>query len=305
MYDQTYQLDIPVKFHTEKKGGQMPEIENSGKTTKSQNENDEEGNESGILSALIRELKREFGHVLEKIKVEDVRIGLAYTGVLLSENYGGVACTPLYEFSGCPALDFSEILKGKTAGKILELTLSKNPLEAAVGIATVNALSNMLRDLKPENFPASDIDILDLIKPEDRVAMVGYFGPLVPKILEITDKLAVLEKREIEAAKIRVLPSKRAGEALPASDIIILSASILANRTFDGLLVCRGAAREVILLGPSASLYPKPFFERGITAVMGTRIMDSKTMLTVVSEAGGTKKLHQYCGQKVAFRKNK
>ena len=160
MYDQTYQLDIPVKFHTEKKGGQMPEIENSGKTTKSQNENDEEGNESGILSALVRELRREFGPVLEKIKVEDVRIGLAYTGVLLSENYGGVACTPLYEFSGCPALDFSEILKGKTAGKILELTLSKNPLEAVVGIATVNALSNMLRDLKPENFPASDIDIL-------------------------------------------------------------------------------------------------------------------------------------------------
>ena len=305
MYDQTYQLDIPVKFHIEKKGGQMPEIENSGKTTKSQNENDEEGKESGILSALVRELRREFGPVLEKIKVEDVRIGLAYTGVLLSENYGGVACTPLYEFSGCPALDFSEILKGKTAGKILELTLSKNPLEAVVGIATVNALSNMLQDLKPENFPASDIDILDLIKPEDRVAMVGYFGPLVPKILEITDKLTVLEKREIEAAKIRILPSKRAGEVLPASDIIILSASTLANRTFDGLLACRGAAREVILLGPSAPLYPKPFFERGITAVMGTRIMDSKTMLTVVSEAGGTKKLHQYCGQKVAFRKNK
>jgi uncharacterized protein (DUF4213/DUF364 family) len=34
---------------------------------------------------------------------------------------------------------------------------------------------------------------IDLIKPEDRVAMVGYFGPLVPKILKITDNLLSLK----------------------------------------------------------------------------------------------------------------
>jgi uncharacterized protein (DUF4213/DUF364 family) len=144
---------------------------------------------------------------------------------------------------------------------------------------------------------------IDLIKPEDRVAMVGYFGPLVPKILKITDKLTVLEKREIEDPKTMTLPSEKAREVLPISDVIILSASTLANRTFDELISFRGAAREVVLLGPSAPLYPAPFFERSITAIMGTRIIDPLTMLTVVSEAGGTKKLHQYCGEKVAFRK--
>ncbi len=188
---------------------------------------------------------------------------------------------------------------------MLELALSENPLEAAVGIATANALSHMLRDIKPENFPPSNIDILDLIKPEDRVATVGYFGPLVPKILKITEKLTVLEKREIESPETRTLPSEKAREVLPASDVIILSASTLANRTFDELLSLRGAAKEIVLLGPSTPLYPAPFFERGITAVMGTRILDPLTMLTVVSEAGGTKKLHKYCGEKVAFRKNR
>jgi uncharacterized protein (DUF4213/DUF364 family) len=259
--------------------------------------------EIGILPALVSSLKRDLGPALEEIEVKDMRIGLAYTGVLISENYGGVACTPLYEFSGCPALGFAGSLKGKTADKLLEFALSENPLEAAVGIATANALSHMLRDLKPENFPVSDTDILDLIKPEDRVAMVGYFGPLVPKILKITDKLTVLEKREIEDPKTMTLPSEKAGEVLPISDVIILSASTLANRTFDELISFRGAAREVVLLGPSAPLYPAPFFERSITTIMGTRIIDPLTMLTVVSEAGGTKKLHQYCGEKVAFRK--
>lgn len=259
-----------------------------------------EGNE--ILPSLVNAFKNDLGPTLEEIEVKDVRIGLAYTGVLLSENYGGVACTPLYEFSGCPALGFAGFMKGKTADKVLELALSENPLEAAVGIATVNALSHMLRDVKPEKFPTSNIDILDLIKPDDRVAMVGYFGPLIPKILKITNKLTVLEKREIESPETRTLHSKKAREVFPTSDVIILSASTLANRTFDELLSLRGTAREVVLLGPSAPLYPAPFFERGITAVMGTRIIDPLIMLIIVSEAGGTKKLHQYCGEKVAFR---
>lgn len=261
--------------------------------------------EYSVVAALINELRQNLGSALEEIKAEDVRIGLAYTGVLISGNYGGVACTPLYEFSGCPALGFTETIKGKTADKMLELALSENPLEAAVGIATVNALSQMLRELEPENFTVSNVDVLDLIKPGDRVAMVGYFGPLVPKILKITEKLTVLEKREIESPETRTLPSEKAREVLPQSDVIIISASTLANRTFDELLSLRGTAREVILLGPSAPLYPTPFFARGITALMGTRILDPMTMLTVISEAGGTKKLHQCCGAKVAFRRSK
>lgn len=260
--------------------------------------------EYSVVAALINELRQNLGSTLEEIKAEDVRIGLAYTGVLISGNYGGVACTPLYEFSGCPALGFTETIKGKTADKMIELALSENPLEAAVGIAAVNALSQMLRELEPENFTVSNIDVLDLIKPGDRVAMVGYFGPLVPKILKITEKLTVLEKREIESPETRTLPSEKAREVLPQSDVIIISASTLANRTFDELLSLRGTAREVILLGPSAPLYPTPFFERGITALMGTRILDPMVMLTIVSEAGGTKKLHKYCGEKVAFRRS-
>jgi uncharacterized protein (DUF4213/DUF364 family) len=291
-----------------KKGGSMSDTEYLGrvKLTEKKEKNGMKGEgkkeETGILPSLVSALKSDLGSALEEIEVKDVRIGLAYTGVLLSENYGGIACTPLYEFSCCPALGFTETLKGKTADKLLEFALSENPLEAAVGVATANALSHMLRDLEPENFPVSNIDVLDLIKPEDRVAMVGYFGPLVPKILKITDKLTVLEKREIESPQTRILYSEKSREVLTVSDVIILSASTLANRTFDELLSLRGAAREVILLGPSAPLYPEPFFQRGITAVMGTRIFDPLTMLTIVSEAGGTKKLHRYCGEKVAFR---
>ena len=71
--------------------------------------------ETEILPALVNALKNDLGSALEKIEVKDIRIGLAYTGVLLSNGYGGVVCTPLYEFSCCPALGFAGFLKGKTA----------------------------------------------------------------------------------------------------------------------------------------------------------------------------------------------
>lgn len=276
------------------------DTENNGK--KEDNGEKEEKTEKKVLSALIGELKKALGSTLEEIKVEDVRIGLAYTGVLLSGNYGGIACTPIYEFSGCPALGFTEILKGRNADQVLELASSKNLLEAAVGIATANALSQMLQNLEPEKFRVSSEDILELICPEDRVSMIGYFAPLIPKILKITEKLTVLEKKEIKASKVKVLPSEKAEEILPNSDVIVISASTLINGTFDELLALRGKAREVVLLGPSAPLCPAPFFERGVTAIMGTMILEPLKMLTVVSEAGGTKKLHKCCGKKVAFR---
>ncbi|MCO5384164.1 MAG: hypothetical protein NHB15_20570 [Methanosarcina barkeri] len=112
----------------------MPEAENFQKTKLYEKENQNGEIENTILFSLVEELRREFGPVLEKIKVEDVRIGLAYTGVLLSENYGGVACTPLYEFSGCPSLGFEDTIKGRNANKVLELALSRNPLKLQLGL---------------------------------------------------------------------------------------------------------------------------------------------------------------------------
>jgi uncharacterized protein len=82
----------------------MPKTQNFVKTDNFENKNPgemgEKGGEKGILSVLVMEFRDAFGPALEDIEVKDVRIGLAYTGVLLSKGYGGVACTPLYEFSG-------------------------------------------------------------------------------------------------------------------------------------------------------------------------------------------------------------
>lgn len=42
------------------------------------------------------------------------------------------------------------------------------------------------------------------------------------------------------------------------------------DRKMKKYLCGKGEARDVVLLGPTTPLYPAPFFERGVTAEMGT-----------------------------------
>ncbi|MBN1134059.1 MAG: hypothetical protein JXA38_03940 [Methanosarcinaceae archaeon] len=269
--------------------------------------NPEKSLNKGILQVLLDQLKKELGNSVLNAKVEDVRIGLAYTGVKLTGGYGGVACTPTYDFSEysvcpvCPFLHNSGEIAGTTVAEGLKLSLSNNILDAAVGVAVINAASQMVFELRPEKYIFSSVDVLDLIRNEDKVSMIGYFKPLIPKILEKTENFHVVEKKNVFDERVKIVPEEMSTTVLPESDIIIISGSTLVNKTIDDLLKYKGNARDVVLLGPTASMVPQPLFERGVTAVMGVKINDVDKMLKIVSEAGGTKDLHASCAEKKSF----
>lgn len=255
------------------------------------------------MEDVIIYLKEELGRTLSEVRIKDVRIGLAYTGVLLSTGHAGVAYTPIHELAGCSVLNYAGQIADKPALKILNFALSPRILESVVGVATANALSQMAFQAKPERYVSSDVDVLDLIKPRDRVSMVGYFGPLVPKILRKTRDIYVLERRSIIDDRVKIISSAEASLVLPSSDVILISGSTLVNKTVNQIMRLKGSAREVVLLGPTASVVPQPFFEKGVTVVMGVKITDVKKMLRVISEAGGTKQLLSTCAEKTAFLK--
>jgi len=260
--------------------------------------NPEEALDKGIIQALLDQLKEELGTKLSNIMVEDVRIGLAYTGVKITGGYGGVACTPTYDFFEnpecpvCPVLHNAGEIAGITATEGLQLSLSDNTLDAAVGVAVINAVSQMAFELRPEKYAFSSVDVLDLIRNEDKVSMIGYFRPLIPRILKKTGNFIVVEKRAVFDENVRIVSEDMSPTVLPESDIIIISGSTLVNKTIDDLLKYKGSAREVVLLDPTASMVPQPLFEKGVTTVMGVKINDADRMLKIISEAGGTKDLH-------------
>ena len=253
------------------------------------------------MRELLDYLKKELGNFVSKVRVENVRIGLAYTAVVLSTRHAGVAYTPTTRLPECPVLVDAGKISGKSALNVMNKGESSNLVETAVGVATINALSQAAFEAKPEKYVFSDIDVLDLIQPKDKVVMVGYFGPLINKILRKTRDLYVLEKRKIKDKRVHFIFQHDASTVLPSSDILLISGSTLVNKTINQILKLQGNAREVVLLGPTASMVPQPLFKKGVTAVMGVKITDAKKMLRVVSESGGTQQLLSTCAKKTAF----
>ncbi|MFA6612518.1 MAG: DUF4213 domain-containing protein, partial [Dehalococcoidales bacterium] len=79
--------------------------------------------------------------VCEGLKVEDVRIGLGYTSVRLSNNSTGLAWTAKDDTGNCTHLATAGTLAGESAASLLEMLLDKrHSLPRTLGVATANAL---------------------------------------------------------------------------------------------------------------------------------------------------------------------
>ncbi len=232
-----------------------------------------------------------------KRTVADVRIGLGYTAVMLDNGLTGLAWTPPREGSGCTHLDRREFLAGCPALELLGFLDSSELLMRAIGFATVNAL---LADeaLRPREISGEDALALLEVGDADRVAMVGYFGPLVPKLRQKGCRLDIIEKnRALEGT----VDPDRADEILAGCDVAIITATSLVNNTFNGLVAALDRPRRAVLLGPSAPLCPQAFAGTPITQISGSRVLDGDKVLRTVSEGGGTPRLKPYVAFETTF----
>ncbi|MCF7876329.1 DUF364 domain-containing protein, partial [Candidatus Bipolaricaulota bacterium] len=115
---------------------------------------------------------------LQERKVEHVVIGLSYTGVLLDDGCCGLAATLKEEIHGCPDLgQEAGRFGGKNAYHLAQGVSSPNILRSSLGLAVVNAALN--RGVKSNTSPP--LEALR-IGAEDKVGMVGYFGPLIETV---------------------------------------------------------------------------------------------------------------------------
>ncbi len=219
-----------------------------------------------------------------QVRVARVVVGLGYTAALLADGRAGVAYTLRDQAQGgCGAFRGQRPLAGQEAAALLALAGSRDPLEAAVGLAVAGAL------VPPEPAGALEGDVLDHLALEagDTVGMVGYFGPLVPEVRRRAAELFIFER--IALPQGGVLPQERAAELLPRCQVAIISATTLLNQTLEPLLEACAGCREVVLLGPSTPLYPEAFAFTPLTMLSGVKVRDPEGLLQVVAEAGGTR----------------
>jgi uncharacterized protein (DUF4213/DUF364 family) len=219
---------------------------------------------------------------LEAQSVADVRIGLGYTAALLEDGHAGVAYTFREKASaGCSVFMGKRPLSGRNAVELLDYLGSSQEVESTVGLAVANALGN-----RP-TLDQEEGDILEFldVRPEDRVGMVGYFGPLVGPLEQQAAELVIFERNASRSSK--VLPAEQALERLPGCNVAVITSTSLILGDLDDLLEAAAYCREVALVGASTPLVPGVFAARGVTLLAGVVVTDPPAVLRIVSEGGG------------------
>lgn len=225
----------------------------------------------------------------EQLTISDVRIGLGYTAVKLENGHGGVAWTPNSSPTGCTHFGGAGTLIGRPAKELLTLLGDEvSVLARALGLATANALLASLPN--PLNLKEEVISSLHITQ-NDRVAMVGYFGPIIPQLRKSGCQLDILELNDKHSD---TLPPEKAGAVLSACTVSIITGTSLINGTFDELNAKLGNPRAAVLLGPSSPLCAKVFEDTKITHIAGSRVRDTDAVLRIVSEGGGTMMMKKF-----------
>ncbi len=218
------------------------------------------------------------------LQVEEVRIGLGYIGVILDGERTGVAAVLRNELKpGCATIGKAGTLAGSAASDLLNLIVAgTNPLEKALGLATANALLN------PDSSEETEQDSIALmdLSPEDRVAMVGYFGPLVQRIQKTGATLRIIEKDPNRTGDI--LDRTERNKILGDCTVAIVTATSILNNTIEELLNCLGSPRHVTVLGPSTPICEEAFVRTPVTHLGGSAIRNPRKIMQIISEGGGT-----------------
>ena len=219
----------------------------------------------------------------ENLIVKDVRFGLSYVAVRLNDNSMGLAALLLHELPpDCSVFPDAGKLAGAKATSLLNnLIEDRNPLEKALGLATANAILHTAC-IEDER------DSLSIMKltPYDRVAMVGLFTPMVPKIEATGAQLSVIER---DPTRMAVLDKKESDRILKECTVAIITATSLLNDTLEEVLNGLGNPRHVAVLGPSTPLCPEIFQDTPVNHLGGAIVRDVKKVMQIISEGGGTR----------------
>jgi uncharacterized protein (DUF4213/DUF364 family) len=225
--------------------------------------------------------------------VREVRIGAFWTAVVLEDGHCGLASAlrddDHHQHGQYPVREAGH-LHERSALELAELAHSDSLLEASIGLAAINALLDVDKDVCVE-MNAEQV-ILEWGTGKD-VVVVGHF-PFIPRVREAARQLWVLEKRPGEGD----LPAEAAPDIIPQADVVALTGTSLINHTFEELMgLCRPDT-FILVLGPTTPLSPV-LFDHGADMVSGTLVIDLETVLRYVSQGASFRQIKRSKGVKL------
>ncbi len=246
-------------------------------------------NEDNILKDVWLEIRNNFGQIPE---IKKVIIGKIYLSAFTTSS-AGVAYQPFEDRS---------ITIGKNINSIIKKLPKQDPSQRALTVAYLNAICAL--DIK-EKYKSNKGDPLDSLDLQDKVIVtVGRFPPLVTKYLPIAKEFRIIERKIMEEEGISYYSPNEQGKAFQEAQVAIITGTALIFGGMEQYLKSAAATcSEVIVLGPTVSMYPGPFFKRGATIVGGIEITNLKKLNQLIKDAG-TPTLIKQCARKIYFLKS-
>lgn len=199
-------------------------------------------------------------------------------------------------------------LEGQSAGEALKLSLDPNVLKSAIGVAVLNAVSHLVLDSRKSSpyrivKDQDGFDLLDL-QPKETVSLIGAFGPYIRRLKMMGNPFFIIEKNTQTLRPEEMKNFRPQGEMEPTlkeSEVIISTGTAIVNHTIDAILSCLEPRHRVAIIGPTASMIPDAFFERGVRILAGIRIFDPDRMIKILKQGGSGYHLMKECSEKIAF----
>jgi uncharacterized protein len=173
----------------------------------------------------------------------------------------------------------SEAFAGADPMALAQRLASGDEVERAVALAAVNALTDSVWRRIGYAPPPAGNSLGDVVLgPRDHLGMIGFFPPLVRRIDEAGGRLTVVEMnadmvaRQQERFPNILITLDRA--ALATCNTVVGTSTMLLNGSLDSMMGAAPAATHFAVIGPSAGLWPDTLFERGVTLLGGTQVVD-------------------------------
>lgn len=272
-----------------------------------------------VIAETIDIITEKFPSSLQELWIDDLVIGIFFTGAKLSTGHAGVAFTPIGDIPEavcCPTtaarMPQAGNLDGTSVSEILKYALDPNVLKSAIGVATLNALSQLVFESEEaaEYQLIKDADGFDLleIKPDETVTLIGAFGPYIRRLKTMGNSFYIIEKnpQTLRAEEMTYFrPVSEMSSVFGKSDVIIITGTAIVNHTIDFILSSITHGKRSAIIGPTASMIPDAFFKKGVKVLAGVRILDPDDMINILKQGGSAYHLLRESSEKIAFVKPK
>lgn len=209
--------------------------------------------------------------------VKRVCVGLHWTAV--ESRFVGMAHT--YKTRQKVEITDSGNLVGRSALELAQRLRSWQPLEASLGLASLNSL------IEPRGEAVSVNDIILKIVPGKRIAVVGRF-PFNDQLERLAGRAYFFEMEPGSGE----LPSFAAEDILPQVEVAVITATALINKSLPRLMELSRQAFTIIL-GPSTPMNAI-LIEYGADVIAGIRVVEPDQLIDSLMQ--GVKKFRKIKG---------